>query len=204
MVYIYSPHTTSGRTSQSIGDEQVSTRQIFVSGTWRADKAAEYAAAAAIVGELIARAGFSLACGPGTGIARHTIDGFRSVADRAGLVRYHLPARLHMEAVGEDVLPGFDEIDQTDFDYPMRNVYQISKSAGLIAITGGDGTLEEILPALVDYQLPVAVLKGAGQAAAALEVLLGVFPEWQPSVLIGDDPEQLAAFVFDHQAVANG
>jgi len=42
----------------------------------------------------------------------------------------------------------------------MRNVYQISKSYGLIVISGGDGTLEEILPAIIDYELPVAVLKG--------------------------------------------
>lgn len=39
------------------------------------------------------------------------------------------------------------------------------------------------------------MLKGSGQAAAALEVLLGVFPDWQANVLIGDEPEQLAAFV---------
>ncbi|WP_157631287.1 SLOG cluster 4 domain-containing protein [Catelliglobosispora koreensis] len=177
-------------------------RQIFVSGTWRADNAAPYAEAAAAVGGLIAKAGFSLACGPGTGIARHAIDGFRSVEGRAGVVRYHLPARLHMDAVGEQVQPGYDEIDQTDFDYPMRNVYQVSKSSGLIAISGGNGTLEEILPALIDYEIPVAVLKGSGQAAAAIEVLLGVFPDWQRNVLLGDDPAQLAAFVLDSQTAA--
>ena len=171
--------------------------QVFVSGTWRDDKAAEYAEAAATVGALIAEAGYSLACGPGTGIARHAIDGFRSVASRRGIVRYHLPARDHMIAVGEEVQPGSDEIIETGFDYPMRNVYQISKSSGLIAITGGDGTLEEILPALIDYNLPVSILKGSGQAAAAVEVLLGIFPDWQNNVLIGDDPKLLACFVLD-------
>ncbi len=107
-----------------------------------------------------------------------------------------------MDAVGEQVQPGYDEIDQTDFDYPMRNVYQVSKSSGLIAISGGNGTLEEILPALIDYEIPVAVLKGSGQAAAAIEVLLGVFPDWQRNVLLGDDPAQLAAFVLDSQTAA--
>jgi uncharacterized protein (TIGR00725 family) len=169
--------------------------QIFVSGTWRADRAEEYAEAAAAVGVLIAEAGHSLACGPGTGIARHVIDGFRSVEARRGKVRYHLPAYAHMEAVGEPVEPGYDELVETDLDYPMRNVFQVSRSSGLIAITGGDGTLEEILPALIDYNLPVAVMKGSGQAAVALEVLLGIFPEWQPNVLIGDEPEGLAEFV---------
>ena len=175
--------------------------QVFVGGTWRSDKAAVYAEAAECVGALIAEAGYSLACGPGTGIARHAIDGFRSVPSRAGMVRYYLPGRAHMAAVGEEVQDGYDEIVETDLDYPMRNVFQISKSHGLIVISGGDGTLEEILPALIDYELPVAVLKGSGQAATALEALLEVFPGWRSSVLVGDDPAELARFVFERLPV---
>lgn len=171
--------------------------QIFVSGTWRSDKAAEFAQHATCVGELIAKAGHSLACGPGTGIARHVIDGFRSVVPRSGVVRYYLPAEAHMVAVGEEIQPGYDEIIQTDLDYPMRNVYQVSQSNGLIAVTGGDGTIEEILPALIDYNIPVAVLKGSGQAAAALEALLDVFPLWQANAVLSDDPADLTRFIFE-------
>jgi uncharacterized protein (TIGR00725 family) len=175
--------------------------QVFVGGTWRPDKAAKYAQAAECVGALIAKAGYSLACGPGTGIARHAIDGFRSVPARVGVVRYYLPAQAYMAAVGEEVQGGYDEVVETDLDYPMRNVFQISKSHGLIVISGGDGTLEEILPALIDYGLPVAVLKGSGQAATALEALLEVFPGWRSSVLVGEDPAELARFVFDRLPV---
>ncbi len=171
--------------------------QVFVSGTWREDLAAEYAEAAAAIGVLIAQAGFSLACGPGTGTARYAIDGFRSVKGRSGIVRYYLPGQQHMVAAGEEIQPGADEIVQTDLDYPMRNVHQVSQSSGLIAVTGGEGTLEEILPAVIDYHLPVAVLKGSGPAAAGLEMLLGLFPDWELNVLIGDDPDALAQFVFE-------
>lgn len=174
-----------------------SDTQIFVSGTWRSDKAAHYAEAARRVGQLIAEAGNSLGCGPGTGIARHAIDGFRSVPHRTGKVRYYLPAENHMKAVGEEVQPGADEIIRTDLDYPMRNVHQISKSDGLIVITGGDGALEEILPALADYDLPVAALRGSGQAAVALEALVEIFPEWVSNVLIADEPDHLVNFVLD-------
>jgi uncharacterized protein (TIGR00725 family) len=174
-----------------------SDAQIFVSGTWRSDKAAKYVDAARRVGQLIAEAGYSLGCGPGTGIARHAIDGFRSVPHRTGKVRYYLPAEAHMQAVGEEVEPGADEIIQTDLDYPMRNVQQISKSAGLIVITGGDGALEEILPALADYDLPVSALRGSGQAALALETLVQIFPEWEPNVLIADEPDELVGFVLE-------
>jgi uncharacterized protein (TIGR00725 family) len=177
-----------------------SDSQIFVSGTWRSDKAAKYADAARRVGQLIAEAGYSLGCGPGTGIARHAIDGFRSVRHRTGKVRYYLPAEDHMRAVGEEVEPGSDEIIQTDLDYPMRNVHQISKSAGLIVITGGDGALEEILPAVADYDLPVSALRGSGQAALALETLVQIFPEWAPNVLIADDAESLVRFAVDRSS----
>jgi uncharacterized protein (TIGR00725 family) len=171
-----------------------SEAQIFVSGTWRSDKAAGHAEPAYRVGQLLASAGYSLACGPGTGIARHAVDGFRSVPHRTGKVRFFLPAAVHMKAVGEEVQPGADEIIQTDFDYPMRNVHQISKSSGLIVITGGDGTLEEILPALADYNLPVSGHRGSGQAVQALETLIKIFPDWAPRVLISDTPENLVNF----------
>jgi len=174
-----------------------SDSQIFVSGTWRSDKAAKYADTAHRVGQLIAEAGYSLGCGPGTGIARHAIDGFRSVADRDGKVRYYLPAETYMQAVGEEVEPGADEIIQTDLDYPMRNVHQIGKSVGLIVLTGGDGALEEILPALADYDLPVSALRGSGQAALALETLVQIFPEWAPNVLIGGKANDLVSFVIE-------
>jgi len=174
-----------------------SDSQIFVSGTWRSDKAAKYAAAARRVGQLLAEGGYSLGCGPGTGIARHAIDGFRSIPHGAGKVRYFLPAETYMRAVGEEVQPGADEIIQTDLDYPMRNVHQISKSVGLIIITGGDGALEEILPALADYDLPVSALRGSGQAALALETLVQIFPEWAPNVLIADEPDDLVSFVLE-------
>lgn len=174
-----------------------SVAQIFVCGTWRAEAAAAYAEPAKLVGKLIAQAGYSLGCGPGTGIARHVIDGFRSVPTRQGKVRYFLPARAHMEAVGENVEEGADEIIQTEYDYPMRNVFQVSKSVGLVAITGEAGTLEEILPALIDYDLPVAVYEGSGRAAVALKALIDVFPEWKPNVLFSSNPDDLARFVFE-------
>lgn len=169
--------------------------QIFVSGTWRDSKAEKYSSAGERVGELIAEAGYSLACGPGTGIARYAVRGFRSVPGRTGKVRYFLPAREHMDLVGETIESGADEVVETSFDYPTRNVFQISRSAGLIVLTGSGGALEEILPALIDYKIPVGAYPGSGQAIDALEKLLEVFPEWRPSVLLSPDPVELVRFV---------
>ena len=158
--------------------------QVFVSGTWSEAKAAAFADEGELLGRAIAASGLDLACGPGTGIARHVIDGFRSVPDR-GSVRYYLPLRAHMEAVGEPVNPGADEIVETEFDYPMRNVFQVQQSDGLFVLTGGDGTLEEILPAVIDYHLPVAIIENAGSASNAVKSLLGLYPEWAELLLFG-------------------
>lgn len=178
----------------------MSRPQVFVAGTWR-EVQPEHAQAARRIGVLLAEAGCDMACGPGTGVSAHAIAGFRSVADRAGVVRFYLPEQRWMDAVGEKVGEGADEIVRTDLDYPMRNAYQVSRSSGLIVVTGGDGTLEEIIPALVDYGLPVGVLRGSGPAARALELLLGVFPDWAPRTLLGDDPDEITTWVLDRLVV---
>ncbi len=164
--------------------------QVFVSGTWSEAKAAPYIEQARELGEAIAGAALDLACGPGTGIARHVIDGYRACSPR-GVVRYYLPLQTVMAAVGETVEDGADEIVQTDFDYPMRNVFQVKQSQGLFVLTGGDGTLEEILPAIIDYALPVAIVDGAGSASLAMRALLELYPEWASFLMFGPDTRSL-------------
>jgi predicted Rossmann-fold nucleotide-binding protein len=164
--------------------------QIFVSGTWKPEKAQRYMKEGRELGARIAAAGFNLACGPGTGIARHVIDGFRD-ANGTGTVRYYLPTEEDMAAVGEEVLDGADEIEHTGLDYPMRNVLQVKRSDGLFVLTGGDGALEEVLPAVIDYRIPVAIVEGAGSAATAVAALLEIYPEWRELVEIGPDVETL-------------
>lgn len=153
--------------------------RVFVAGTWSTAKAKEFAHVATAVGRGLAQHGFDLTTGPGTGISAEVIAGYRSVK-RHGAVRVYLPTTEAMKIAGETVQGGFDEIIQTEFDYPMRNVYHIKHSDALVAITGGDGTLEECLPALIDYSLPTIVLRGSGLAAQALEWLSdNLFPEWK-------------------------
>lgn len=96
-----------------------------------------------------------------------------------------------MRAVGELVGEGADEIEQTPYDYPMRNVYQVSKSGGVFLLTGGDGALEEALPALIDYGLPVGIVDGTGEAATALRMLLQVFPEWEELLMFSPNVDTL-------------
>lgn len=163
---------------------------VFVSGTWRESKAQPYARQATQLGTALANHGFDLVCGPGTGITRPLIDGYRSVSQR-GKIRFFLPRADLMAAVGEVVGEGADEIIQTEFDYPVRNVWQVGKCDGLFVLTGGDGTLEEALPALIDYNIPVSVVRGSGPAADALAALEPIFPEWTGLLTFGSDVAEL-------------
>ncbi len=168
--------------------------QVFVSGVWSEKKAAPYAAQAFELGQLLARLGYDLASGPGTGISRYVIDGYRSIQPR-GTVRFYLPAAGEMEKVGEVVGEGADEIIETDLDYPMRNILQVRSSQGVVIVTGGDGTLEEAITALADYEIPVAALRKSGTAATALELLVTIYPQWQPRLKIGDSVNELVDFI---------
>jgi len=171
--------------------------QIFVSGVWSDKKAVPCASQAISLGKLIALRGYDLSCGPGTGIAKYVIEGYRSIENK-GKVRFYLPLKSEMEKVGEEVGSGADEIVETEFDYPLRNIYQIQQSDAVFLITGGDGALEEAFVALVDYKLPVVVLKGSGNAAKALEFLSTIFSSWNDYLMIGDDVSILFDFINNH------
>jgi uncharacterized protein (TIGR00725 family) len=166
-------------------------RHVFVAGTWSSVKAKSYAKIAYAVGQGLAQHGFDLTTGPGTGISGEVIAGYKSVSER-GIVRVYLPSPEHMKLAGEQVAGEFDEVIQTDFDYPMRNVFHIKHSDALVVITGGDGTLEECLPALIDYDLPTIVVRDSGPAARALTWLAeNIFPEWKSNLHFATSAEDV-------------
>jgi predicted Rossmann-fold nucleotide-binding protein len=172
--------------------------QVLAAGTWRDNAPAEYTAAAFQVGRLLAEAGVDLAAGSGSGIVAHIAAGFRSVSGRSGVVRLYLPAAEHIEVVGEVVRYDLaDETVQTGVDYLQRNMIQVRACAGMVAVTGGDGTLGELGAMLGEMRRPVGVLAGSGPAACALPGLLEWFPDWRPLVLLDADPVAVARFVLD-------
>jgi predicted Rossmann-fold nucleotide-binding protein len=168
--------------------------QIFVGGTWSDVKARPFAEQGLWLGRQIASLGHDLACGPGTGIAKYVIAGYKSVCG-TGKVRFYLPSPEEMRKVGEVVGDGADEIIETGLDYPMRNIFQIRASDALFVLTGGDGTLEEAIVALADYKLPVSAVKGSGTAVTALEVLAEIFPAWREDLLIAEDMSKLISHI---------
>jgi len=171
--------------------------QVFVSGVWKEEKALAFAAEGRRLGEMIALAGFDLACGPGTGVAKFVVEGYRTVEPR-GSVRFYLPRPEEMDKIGEVVGSGADEIITTDFDYPMRNIFQVRCSDALFILSGGDGSLEEAIVALAEYRMPVAALQDSGTAARALEQLVVIYPEWGDLLLIHHDLDTLFGHLRRH------
>lgn len=169
-----------------------SAKRIFVAGTWSDAKAEPFKDQARAVGFAIGAAGLDLACGPGTGVAAHAIDGFRD-AEQAGSVDFFLPAKRYMDEIGEVMGRTPDRIIETNLDYVMRNVLQVGFSDGVVAISGGDGTLEELLPALIDYHLPVGVVSGSGAAARSIASLAeSEFPDWLDLLFVSQTAREAA------------
>lgn len=179
-------------------------RRIFVAGTWNSKKAGEYKAVANAIGIGLAKRGFDLTTGPGTGISGEVIAGYKSISNR-GTLRVYLPSAESMQLVGEEVVGEFDETVHTDFDYPMRNVFHIKQSDALVVITGGDGTLEECLPALIDYSLPTIVVEDSGAAARALAWLSeNLFPEWKQNLYFVRSAEDVLRILSDSSMQGDG
>src|SRR5262245_59185638 len=164
--------------------------QVFVSGVWGEEKAKPFASLGLRLGELIATAGYDLACGPGTGVAKYAVEGYRSVSPR-GTVRFYLPLPEEMQRVGEVVGEGADQIIQTMLDYSLRNLFQVKASDGLFILSGGDSTLQEAIAALAEYEIPVVGLRDSGTAVKALDLILPLYPVWGGRLVLGDDIDQL-------------
>lgn len=145
---------------------------VFVSGSWQAERAITISPEAYKFGKFLAELGVHMSVGPGTGVARYVIDGYRSVANR-GHVIFYLPKESEMERVGEAMEEGADEIYHTELDYPLRNLIQVKESSAVVAIGGSAGTVTEIVAAAFDYNKPTIVLK-KGEAYKALKSLSDV------------------------------
>ena len=145
-------------------------KKVFVSGSWRAKEGQTYEKECLQLGKLLAERGFDLVIGPGTGIARCVIDGYRSVKDR-GEVIFYLPRLKEMKRVGEEMEEGADKVVTTEQDYPTRNLIMIRKSDAVIAVNGFAGTLTEIIAAVLDYHKPTAALENSGEAVTASKLL---------------------------------
>jgi len=149
--------------------------KIFVSGGWQPHKVKHLAERAEELGRLLAEHGFDMTCGPGTGIAKFVIKGYRSVPKRGKIV-FYLPKLSEMKRVGEEMEEGADDVVKTNAEYPIRNLLQVKESDAVVGIGGSAGTLTEVIAAVMDYHKPVAMFEDGSESVQAAKIISKIRP----------------------------
>ncbi len=133
--------------------------RILVVGTWNPHKAKEYISQAQEVGFALAKREHILVASPSSGFQGLVANCYKQNNGRHFIGYY--PDFEFMRKIGEEVLVEPDEKIYTEQDYPLRNILQIKGSDAVIGVTGGLGTLTELLVAVNDYELPTSFYQGS-------------------------------------------
>lgn len=135
--------------------------KILVVGSWHPEKAQKYVKEAEELGALLAEKGHTLVASPSSGIQGLVAQSYKNHGGKHFIGYY--PDMPLMEEFGEDVLVEPDEKIYTEADYPTRNIVQIKGCDAVIGLTGGRGTLAELITANCDYNRPVGFYKDTSQ-----------------------------------------
>ncbi|OQX50582.1 hypothetical protein B5M47_03695 [candidate division CPR3 bacterium 4484_211] len=147
--------------------------RIFVGGAWDPKRAKHFKEEIIELGRLLAVRGHDIILGPGSGVVRYVIDGFRNVADRKGKIIFYLPKEKELVRTGEELSPFADEVIRTHDSYLTRVVRMIEAADGFAAITGAAGTLYEMI-GMMFMKKPVTILQESGGASNAACFLGGI------------------------------
>ncbi|MBU1110049.1 hypothetical protein KKB83_00260 [Patescibacteria group bacterium] len=147
--------------------------KIFVAGAWDPKIATHFQDEIEALGQLLAKRDHSVIMGPGSGIVRYIMKGFRSIPNRKGKIIFYLPKSAELIRTGEDLSPFADKIVKTNDDYLTRTLRMSRSADALGAITGGAGTLYEMI-GMMFLKKPVAVLQSCGGVYCASRFLGGL------------------------------
>ncbi len=109
--------------------------------------------------ELLAKTGHNLIASPSSGIQGLVARAYKQFGGNE-FIGYYSDIDL-MEKMGEKVLVEPDTKILTNGDYPLRNAVQTSAAQGIITMTGGFGTLVELLTGAQDYAVPISYYKNS-------------------------------------------
>ena len=133
--------------------------KILVFGTWHSETANKFKKQANELGKIVAERGHILIASPSKGIQGLVAKSYK---DNGGtkFIGYY-PKLKFMKKIGEEILIEPDRKVMTHKDYPIRNLIQIKKSDAIIVLTGGTGTLSEVIATIKDYKMPIGYYKGS-------------------------------------------
>jgi len=133
--------------------------KILVVGSWHPEKIEKYISQAKELGMLLAERGHILVASPGSGFQGLVAKAYKQ-NNGSEFIAYYPELKL-MRKFGENVLIEPNTKIYTKQDYPTRNLLQIKGSDAVIGITGGLGTLTELIASIHDYKLPTSFYKGS-------------------------------------------
>ncbi|MCK4540475.1 hypothetical protein KAU09_04965 [Candidatus Parcubacteria bacterium] len=133
--------------------------KILVVGSWHPEKIKKYTLQAQELGMLLAERGHILVASPGSGFQGLVARAYRQ-NNGSEFIGYYPELKL-MREFGENILTEPDTKIYTKQDYPTRNLLEIKESEAVIGITGGLGTLTELIASIYDYKLPTSFYKGS-------------------------------------------
>lgn len=135
--------------------------KILVVGTWNPEKSREYIQQANQLGYELAQRGHTLVASPSSGFQGLVATSYKQ-NNGSNFIGYYPELEL-MKEVGEEIMIEPDTPIFTKQDYTIRNLLQVKGSDAVIGVTGGSGTLTELIASINDYKLPTSFYEGSSQ-----------------------------------------
>ncbi len=179
---------------------------VFVGGPWDPVKAKERKEEMTELGKILGERGHDLTFGPGSGIVRYVLQGYKSVDEKKrGKVQFFVPHVAEMIRVGEEMKDFADEVIETQEDYLQRTVTMCHNADAFISIMGASGTLFEAI-AMMFLKKPVAILKDVGTVGTVGQMIEGIqgYAHWATSVedlvnYVEEAQEKMKDHVFEQE-----
>jgi len=146
--------------------------KIFLGGFWDPYRAKRYQEQSIDLGRLLGKSGHDIYVGPGSGIVKFVMSGFKSVSN-PGQVIFYLPSKKDQIKFGEDIGDFADEVLELEGHYTQRILHIAQKTDAFVAIGGAAGTLYEMIT-MMFLQKPVAIMTDSGSASNAARFLGGL------------------------------
>ncbi len=164
--------------------------KILVVGSWHPKKSREYISQAQELGFELAQRDHILVASPSSGFQGLVAKAYKQ-NNGSEFIGYYPELKL-MEEVGEEILVQPDTPIYTYQDYPIRNILQVKGSDAVIGVTGGSGTLTELIASINDYKLPTSFYQGS---SSIIDGFREIEPSFAEQLKYGNNIDELLNYL---------
>lgn len=146
--------------------------KIFLGGFWDPYRAQRYQNESIELGDVLGVRGHDLYVGPGSGVVKYVLEGFKRYETRGKIV-FYVPSNKDLVKYGENIGDFADEVIELNGHYTERINQIAQKTDAYVAIGGAAGTLYEMIT-MMFLKKPVAMMTDTGSASNAATFLGGL------------------------------